>query len=309
MLLPLAGFLAKGACPPFHSNQVEGDLFSRTTDMDSNAKAEVTSGKYREFKLADTDPPPHELVGGWLVGSFFLICEHAGRAIPACLADLGIEPSEMERHIAYDVGAEQVARKLSDALGAPLHIQRYSRLVIDCNRPIDAEDSIPEVSDGTKIPVNFDLPHVERKLRYEAIHRPYHQEVAAALDRLAATARAPIILTVHSFTPVLRHTGVQRTCELGLLFNRDDRFARLMLEEVQAAFPSIKVSLNEPYTVDDLGDYAIPVHGEQRGLPHVLLEIRNDLITDESGQARWADIVARTAQAAAAKLAAKGMWS
>ncbi|WP_404294908.1 N-formylglutamate amidohydrolase (plasmid) [Microvirga sp. RSM25] len=119
------------------------------------------------FGLAETDPPPLEVVGEELNGPFFLICEHAGRAIPACLSDLGVGHSDMERHIAYDIGAEEVSRKLSDALCAPLYIQRYSRLVIDCNRPLEASDSIPEISDGTQIPRNFALSMMERRLRYE----------------------------------------------------------------------------------------------------------------------------------------------
>ncbi|RWA60765.1 N-formylglutamate amidohydrolase [Mesorhizobium sp.] len=271
--------------------------------------AEMLKHEQCGFDLIDIDPSPHEIVGAKQNGPFFLICEHAGKVIPACLSDLGIKRSEMERHIAYDVGAEAVARKLSDALEVPLHIQRYSRLVIDCNRPFEAIDSIPEVSDGTKIPKNVGLSPLERKLRYEKIHEPYHLAVAAALDSLVGSDRRPFLLTIHSFTPILRHTGAQRKCELGLLFNRDDRFARAMFAEVRAEYPNIGVALNEPYTVDDLGDYTIPVHGEQRGLPHVLIEIRNDLISDEVGQSRWAEIISKTTQAAAKRLTQEGSWS
>ncbi|WP_404294909.1 N-formylglutamate amidohydrolase (plasmid) [Microvirga sp. RSM25] len=134
------------------------------------------------------------------------------------------------------------------------------------------------------------------------IHQPYHRRVANALDRFAAVGKKPILLAIHSFTRALRQTGDERECELGLLFNRDERFAKAMLTEVNASFPKIKASLNEPYTVDDLSDYSIPVHGERRGLPHVLIEIRNDLISNEAGQLLWADIISRTARAAAGRL-------
>jgi|GEM_PF-55490 len=270
---------------------------------------EVHRGLQSGFDLTNIDPSPNEIVGTEQRGPFLLICEHAGKAIPAFLSDLGIEHSEMERHIAYDIGAEAVARNLSGVLKAPLHIQRYSRLVIDCNRPFEAIDSIPEVSDGTTIPMNAGLSDFERRLRYEKIHEPYHLSIAAALDRLLDDNLRPILLAIHSFTPVLRHTGAQRKCELGLLFNRDDRFANTMFAEVRAKYPDIQVALNEPYTVDDLSDYAIPVHGEQRGLPHVLIEIRNDLISDEVGQSRWAEIIASTTQAAANRLCQGGSWS
>ncbi|OWV93626.1 N-formylglutamate amidohydrolase [Rhizobium sp. R693] len=257
------------------------------------------------FHLSESDPHPLEVLGERYRGNFLLTCEHAGRAIPSCLGDLGIDAHEMERHIAYDVGAEAVSQELSDLLGAPLYIQRYSRLVIDCNRPPHASDSIPEMSDGTSIPANAGLCPEQREERRLLIHRPYHDAVEAALVRRATEGGTPILLAVHSFTPVMRSTGEVREYELGLLYNRDDRFARAMLDEVNLKYPDIKAALNVPYTVDDLSDYTIPVHGEGRGIPHVLIEIRNDLITDQAGQARWADIISQTARAAAFRMELK----
>ncbi|AUX78791.1 N-formylglutamate amidohydrolase [Sinorhizobium fredii] len=254
------------------------------------------------FHLVESDPHPLEVVGERYPGHFFLTCEHAGRAIPSCLGDLGIDSQEMDRHIAYDVGAEAVSRNLSELLGAPLYIQRYSRLVIDCNRPARASDSIPEVSDGTVIPKNIDLCPDDREERYMLIHRPYHDAVQEALDRRAMQDGGPILLAVHSFTPLMRSTGETREYELGLLYNRDDRFARAMLEEVNLKYPDIKAALNVPYTVDELSDYTIPVHGEARGIPHVLIEIRNDLISNQAGQSRWADVISQTARAAAVRM-------
>ncbi|MCL7999723.1 N-formylglutamate amidohydrolase [Brucella sp. 21LCYQ03] len=254
------------------------------------------------FHLSESDPDPLEVVGEHHRGHFFLTCEHAGRAIPSCLGDLDIDRQEMDRHIAYDVGAEAVSRKLSDMLGAPLYIQRYSRLVIDCNRPARASDSIPEMSDGTVIPKNSNLSPEDRQRRYTLIHRPYHDAVGDALGRRTMQNDGPILLAIHSFTPMMRSTGEDREYELGLLFNRDNRFARAMLEQVNEKFPEIKVALNVPYTVDDLSDYTIPVHGELRGIPHVLIEIRNDLISNQAGQSRWADIISQTAYAAAVRM-------
>ncbi|ANW03045.1 N-formylglutamate amidohydrolase [Bradyrhizobium icense] len=254
------------------------------------------------FYLDDGDPSPVDIVGGEVDSEFFLICEHAGRRVPRCLGDLGVHSSEMERHIAYDVGAEAVSRRLASALHAPLYIQPYSRLVIDCNRPLEATDLIPEVSDGAEIPRNLALTPEERMLRFEKIHRPFHEAVSGGLDRVVARGRKPILLTIHSFTPIMRRTGKVRKIELCICFNRDDRLAKAMLSEVQARYPGVKVALNDPYPVSDMLDYAIPVHGERRGIPHVLLEIRSDLISDEVGEARWTDIVSKTFRAAVAKL-------
>lgn len=254
------------------------------------------------FYLADGDPDPVEIVGGDLSGDFFLTCEHAGRAVPNCLGDLGVDASEMNRHIAYDIGAEAVSRRLSHLLRAPLYIQRFSRLVIDCNRPIVAPDSIPEVSDGTEIPANICLHQEDRKARYDLVHKPYHLAIEEALDKFDTANGKPILLAIHSFTPVMRKSGEVRECELGLLFNHDDRFARALLDEVNRKYPEIKASLNVPYTVDDVSDYTIPVHGERRGIPHVLVEIRNDQVSNEAGQTRWAGIIADTARAAAVKM-------
>ncbi|TFV36145.1 N-formylglutamate amidohydrolase [Bradyrhizobium niftali] len=157
------------------------------------------------FYLAHSVPSPLEVVGGEFDSEFFFVCEHAGRTIPKCLGDLGVDRSEMDRHIAYDVGAEAVSRRLASALCAPLYVQPYSRLVIDCNRPFEAADCIPEVSDGTEIPRNVALTPEERTLRFENIHRPFHEAISDGLDRVQARGRKALLLTIHSFTPIMRN--------------------------------------------------------------------------------------------------------
>ena len=215
-----------------------------------------------------------------------LVCEHAGRLIPAAMRGLGISAYEMDRHIAYDLGAEAVARKLSALLDAPLILQRYSRLVVDCNRPFDAPDCMPEASDGTRVPANCGLAATERVARFEAIHRPFHDAVTRLLDLRARNARPAILVTVHSFTP--HFGGRDRPWQLGVCANRDQSFARRFMDCFVAENPGIAAAHNEPYPVDYSSDYTIPVHGEQRGIPHVLLEIRNNEITHEREQKRWA---------------------
>jgi predicted N-formylglutamate amidohydrolase len=250
--------------------------------------------------LSPRDPRPVELVNADARSAFVLACEHAGRAVPERLGDLGVSPADMDRHIAYDRGAEEVSRNLSKRLDAPLVLQRYSRLVIDCNRPSTAPDCFPEISDGTPIPANAGLAAADRQRRLDEIHRPFHQALAALLDRRAAAGATPILVAVHSFTPRLAG-GADRHWQLGVLSNRDRRFAERFLAAFQARNPDIPSAHNEPYVVDDLSDYTIPVHGEARGLPHVLIEIRNDLIADAAGQARWAGLIADALTAAEEK--------
>jgi predicted N-formylglutamate amidohydrolase len=226
---------------------------------------------------------------------FFLTCEHAGRAFPRRLGRLGLPEAETLRHIAWDIGIGAVGRELSLLLNAAVILQTYSRLVIDCNRDPKVPSSIPEISEATEIPGNRSLNETERAARVDAIFRPYHNAIAAALDRRAAADRASALVALHSFTPVFK--GVSRPWHVAVLFNRDPRLAHA-LAEVLRADRGLIVGENEPYRVSDLTDYTVPVHGERRGLPHVEIEIRQDLITDPSGQREWAERLARLLPAA-----------
>jgi predicted N-formylglutamate amidohydrolase len=226
---------------------------------------------------------------------FFLTCEHAGRAFPRRLGRLGLPEAETLRHIAWDIGIGAVGRELSLLLNAAVILQTYSRLVIDCNRDPKVPSSIPEISEATEIPGNRSLNETERAARVDAIFRPYHDAIAAALDRRAAADRASVLVALHSFTPVFK--GVSRPWHVAVLFNRDPRLAHALAELLRAD-GSLMVGENEPYRVSDLTDYTVPVHGERRGLPHVEIEIRQDLITDPSGQREWAERLARLLPAA-----------
>lgn len=247
--------------------------------------------------LSLSDPTPVETVNAGGRSSFVLVCEHAGTAIPKRLDGLGLAAAEMKRHIAYDIGAEGVARQLAEVLDAPLFLQRYSRLVVDCNRPFEAPDFIPEVSDETVVHGNVRLADHERRQRFVEIHQSFHAELAQFLDRRAAAGSPTILVAVHSFTPRLMR-GPERPWKLGVLWNRDRSFAERFLSVFQARHPTVPSAHNQPYVVDDKSDYTIPVHGEARGLPHLLLEIRNDLIGDADGQRAWASLIADVLNAA-----------
>lgn len=227
--------------------------------------------------LADDEGSPIAVRRAGGRSRLVLTCEHAGRAVPRRLGDLGVAAAEMERHIAWDLGAAELAVALSDGLDARLVMQRYSRLVVDCNRPLDSHEAIPEVSDGTRVPANAGLSEAGRLARFDAIHTPYHAQVAALIRSVKDEGRGPVLVSVHSFTPELR--GLRRPWDIGLLYNRDDRFARAVERALRPLADGYNLAHNEPYSVDDETDYTIPVHGETGGIPHLLIEVRNDHLT------------------------------
>lgn len=216
---------------------------------------------------------------------FVFVSDHAGRRLPRALGDLGLAASDLERHIAYDIGILPVARRLAATFDAPLLAQTYSRLVIDCNRSPHVAQSIPETSELTEIPGNRMLSPEQREARIQALFRPYHDRIGALLDARAARGLRTILIAMHSFTPV--YMGVPRPWAVGLLYNRDARLAKPLLDLLnQDMAPYVGDGL--PYAMSDLTDHTLPVHGERRGVPHVGIEIRQDLIAHARGQADWA---------------------
>ena len=234
--------------------------------------------------LLDLDEPhPVTLDNEAGQSPFFLTCDHAGRAIPRRLDRLGLPDHETARHIAWDIGIGAVGRQLSRLLDAAVILQTYSRLVIDCNRDPNVPSSIPEVSETTEIPGNRSLDEAARAARVETIFRPYHDTIAADLDRRAAAGRTSVLVALHSFTPVFK--GVTRPWHAAVLYNRDARLAHRLFELLSSE-NGLVVGDNEPYAVSDLTDYTVPVHAERRGLPHVEIEIRQDLICRTGGPDR-----------------------
>jgi predicted N-formylglutamate amidohydrolase len=248
----------------------------------------VTAGAER--LLSEDDPAPVRVLGAAAGSDFLLTADHAGRAIPRRLGTLGVSESERERHIAWDIGIAGVTERLSALLDATAVLQTYSRLVIDCNREPDHATSIPQVSELTEIPGNHHLTPQQREARRREIFAPYHDRIAALLDAREAEGRRTVLIAMHSFTPVFK--GEPRSVDVGVLYNRDDRLARIMLELLRAE-PDLVVGDNAPYAITDTSDYTVPVHGERRGLPHVEIEIRQDLIAEAAGQAAWAARLAR----------------
>jgi predicted N-formylglutamate amidohydrolase len=206
------------------------------------------------------------------------------------LNDLGLPAAELQRHIAWDIGALEVARQVAAALDAALVAQNYSRLVIDCNRDPKVPTSIPRMSESTEIPGNLQLSAADIAARRTEIFEPYHQRIRALLDERAAAGRPTILVAQHSMTSI--YHGVRREMHAAVLYNRDRRFAGLVLDRLRSE-AGLNIGDNQPYFVSDETDYTIPRHGEARGLPHVEIELRQDLVGDAAGQAEWARRMAR----------------
>jgi predicted N-formylglutamate amidohydrolase len=221
---------------------------------------------------------------------FLFTSDHYGRLIPKVLGDLGLPESELVRHIAWDIGIAGVAERLSKLLDVHLIAQRYSRLVIDCNRPPRAASSIPILSEATTIPGNEGLSRDDAEIRRREIFDPYHRRIDAVIDQRAHDKQPTLLVSLHSFTPV--YAGVPRPWHIGTLYHRDRTLPPLLLQALRAE-GDLVVGDNEPYAVNEETDYTIPVHGEARGLVTTGIEIRQDLIADESGQQQWAERLAR----------------
>jgi predicted N-formylglutamate amidohydrolase len=230
---------------------------------------------------------------------YVLICEHASNSIPKNLDALGLSEVDLQRHIAWDIGADGTARILSKLLNAPLILQNYSRLVYDCNRPPEAEGAMPEVSEMTPIPGNKNLNARSKLARINEIYRPFQNAIAMFLDNRAARGIRAIPVSIHSFTKLYK--GKERSVELGLLFDRDAWLANLMVK----SFPGFNTQLNEPYGPKDGVMHLMNLHAAPRGLHHLMIEIRNDLIESERGQQQWAQRLSIPLQQAAAKLGVK----
>jgi predicted N-formylglutamate amidohydrolase len=220
---------------------------------------------------------------------FVLLCEHASNFIPVQYASLGLPAAELRRHIAYDIGAANLARRLSVLLDAPLFLAGYSRLLIDLNRPWQAPSSIPEISEATAIPGNIAIDAAERARRQAAWFTPFHDRVAAFLEDRPGAA----VIGVHSFTPV--YLGEVRPWHAGILYGEAARFGTALVRAL-AEDPTLVIGDNEPYRIDPDYDYTVPVHGDAHGRDAVLLEVRQDLLGDDAGCEAWARRLAAALQ-------------
>lgn len=242
-----------------------------------------------------------EVINPSAEGDFVLVCEHASNFIPAELHDLGLNGDVVKSHIAWDLGALQVAREMSPILRAPLVAHRVSRLVYDCNRPPEADSAVPPESEIYRIPGNVGLSAAARNARIEQYYKPFRDTLAACLDKRMATGRAPVLVTVHSFTPVFK--GARRDLDIGILHDEDTRFADALLKIMQAESDFV-VRRNAPYGPQDGVTHTLVEHALPRGLLNAMIELRNDLVADAASQQRFGALLAGWIAAALADLGA-----
>lgn len=229
-------------------------------------------------------PPPVEILNEAGASEIVLVCEHASNHMPSEYNNLGVSPEDLTRHIAWDIGAAEVTRGLAEALDAPAFLGTYSRLLVDLNRPFGCQSSMPVRSEATDIPGNIGLSTEECERRRQAIFDPFHAVIATHLDRRTTQGRHTRLVTIHSFTPVF--LGVTRPWHGGILFDRSRRFAEAVISGLSHD-SMLNIAANQPYGIHRDEDYAVPIYGTDRGLPAILVEIRNDLISNVQGVEQW----------------------
>ncbi|MGQ3076521.1 MULTISPECIES: N-formylglutamate amidohydrolase [Rhizobium/Agrobacterium group] len=208
-----------------------------------------------------------------------VVCEHASSVLPKSAGDLGLSPEALSSHIAWDPGALAIARRVSQALDAVLVHQRFSRLIYDCNRPPESPAAMPEKSEIFEIPGNHALSVAERYARTAALYIPFHDRISAEISRLEAEGRKPVVVTMHTFTPV--YFGKPREVEIGILHDTDSRLADAMLEAAQGG--PYRVERNSPYGPEDGVTHTLRLHAIPQGFANVMIEVRNDLVRDAAG--------------------------
>jgi predicted N-formylglutamate amidohydrolase len=240
--------------------------------------------------LAPDEPPPWQIVNDDGAARTLLVCDHASRRIPRRLNDLGLDRLALRRHIACDIGAGEVTRRLSRMLDAPAIFANYSRLVVDCNRRLNDPTAFLAVSDGEFVPGNHDLTPAAKALRANTIFHPYHAGIRDRLNRFRAAGITPAFVAIHSFTPIFN--GTSRPWQIGVLWDTDPRIPVPLMEKL-GRIPGLVVGDNEPYSGRAPADYTVDHHAEPAGLPHVSIEIRQDLISTPEGAERWSLILGR----------------
>lgn len=258
----------------------------------TEANAEPHNGTEPEMGdwplIGPGDPPPYSIYNEHGDAPFLLVCDHASRAFPRAMNQLGVADWVLDKHVAWDIGSDMLTRHLADRFNARAVMAGYSRLVVDLNRQLSHESAFIPVSDGIAIPGNLELSEEEKQLRTASFFRPYHQAIASQLKAFRESGRVPAVISIHTCTPVFDR--VVRQWHIGVMWDKDPRIARPLLE-ILADMPDVCVGDNEPYSGQHPNDFTIDYHAERAGLPCVGVEVRQDLVADADGAARWAGVL------------------
>jgi predicted N-formylglutamate amidohydrolase len=236
------------------------------------------------------DPPPFVILHEHGAAPALVICDHASRAFPRGMKRLGLPELPSWQHIAWDIGAGELARGLSNALDAPAVLAGYSRLIVDCNRKPEDPEAFRLESDGWVVPGNASLGELERRTRLACFFDPYHEAIAAMLAGFRRRGVVPMVVSVHTFTPEM--AGTARPWHIGVLWDKDESSARRLIAGLRQV-EGLVVGDNQPYSGKHPSDYTIDHHAEQAGLPHVCIEVRQDTLESPAGVERWVRLLGR----------------
>ncbi len=239
--------------------------------------------------IGPEDPSPCRVINEQGEASLLLVADHASNYIPRSLQNLGLEAWALERHIAYDIGSRKLIEHLSQHLDAPGVVAGYSRLVVDLNRSLEDPSVMPEVSDEIPIPGNQDMSVAHRQQRIHEFYTPYRKTIDRMLHGFRARGVVPAFIAIHSFTPEM--AGFSRPWQVGILWDKDPRIPLPLMQNLRALPGNYNIGDNEPYSGKHPADYTIDHHAEAAGIPHVSIEIRQDLVDTEEGAERWAAIL------------------
>lgn len=243
------------------------------------------SSPVTESLLKVNEPPAFECIR-FGDKPIIISCDHASNRIPSALDNLGLHEEELQRHIAWDIGAAGVAKSLAASLGATLVSNNYSRLVVDCNRYLSDPSAFTILSDTTEVIGNQNLTEFDKAQRAESIYYAYHRTIHKELDRHIIDNQCPVLISIHSFTPELKSNPIERPWEIGVLWDKDPRIPLALLDALRKE-SNLVVGDNQPYSGRDLADYTVDHHAEKHGFAHTSIEIRQDLLQDEKGIAEW----------------------
>jgi len=242
-----------------------------------------------ESLIGPADPPPCTVINQQGQGKVLLVGDHASNAMPQMLGNLGLDETKLEQHIAYDIGTRKLVHHLSQHLDAPAVLAGYSRLVVDLNRSLEDASLMPEISDNTVIPGNQNMSAAHRNQRIHSFYTPYRKAIDGMLRGFRENGIVPAFIAIHSFTPQM--AGFVRPWQVGILWDKDPRIPLPLMANLRAHPDGFNIGDNEPYSGKHPADYTIDHHAEAAGIPHVSIEIRQDLVNTEAGAERWATIL------------------
>jgi len=245
--------------------------------------------KQIETMIGPGDPPPYSIINQQGRGQVLLVGDHVSPVIPRALGNLGLDETLLEQHITYDIGTRKLVHHLSQHLDAPAVLAGYSRLVVDLNRSLEDPSVMPEVSDDTPIPGNQNISVEHRNQRIHSFYTPYRKAIDMMLHGFREKEVVPAFISIHSFTPQM--AGFVRPWHAGILWDKDPRIPVPLMANLRAHADGFNIGDNEPYSGKHPADYTIDHHAEASGIPHVSIEIRQDLVNTEAGAERWATIL------------------